>query len=629
MTHPQSLARRLVLLAFWLAGAAAARELSWRALEVDARLASDGTLVVSELQRMRFDGDWNGGERVFRLEPGQRLTLDRIVRLAGPTGPERELVRGDLSQVDHWDWTAAKTVRWRSRRPSDPPFAGTEIAYRLDYRLTGALVAKGSGRFQLAHDFAFTGREGVIERMLVYFTLEPPWRASAPLPERFEGGPLPPGEGFVVRAELEFAGAGEPALAAPGRLPGLVVGAVLLAMLVGYGLLVRSFRARERELGRFEPLPAVESPAWLEEKVFALPPEVVGAAWDRSVAAPEVAAMLARLTQEGKLASAVESRGRIFRSTDLKLRLLVKRTAFTETERSLIDALFGEQQETDTRAIRARYSGSGFDPASRIKSGVETRLAQLRGFAGGSPRPARRPTLQLLLAGLVLLGFAAIALPASRLPALVTFPALLLVSVPGFVAAFVGQSRVHGLAGPAIGIAIAFLLQLAVVALFSWWPDAALLVPLGGACLALALARSLLNVLTTRESREGLARRRELVAARLHCARQLRERAPNLEDRWFPYLLAFGLAPQMDRWFRAFGDRTAVASGSAWTSSGSPSGGGGWSGGGGAFGGAGASASWAMAATAMSAGVPSPSSSGGGGGGGGGSSSGGGGGGGW
>jgi len=617
----------LLLLAL-AAGPAAGRELSWPALEVEARLESDGTLAISELQRMRFSGDWNGGERRFRLALGQRLTLDRVVRLAGPDGPERELVRGDLAVVDHWDWTSSDTVRWRSRLPSDPPFDSTELAYRLDYRLTGALVREGERRYRLAHDFAFAERDGTIERLRVRLTLAPPWRALTPLADLIEAGPLVPGESYVVRVELAFDGAAEPALAAPARLAGLVVAAIAVALLLGWAVLVARFRARERALGRFAPLPEVSGPGWLEEKVFALAPELVGAAWDRTIAAPEVAAMLARLTQEGKLASAVESRGRWLRAHDLKLRCLVAREAFSEPERRLIDALFGEASETDTRALRERYRGTGFDPASRIRAGLESGLARLRGFAADSPRPARLPTAQLLLAGLTLLGVVAIGFPASRLPALLLLPVLLVASLPGLVGALVGQSRVGRLVGPAVALAVTFFLQLAVIVGCARWPGVSLAAPLGGALLALGIDRFLLNLLATRESAVSLERRRELAAARRYFAGELARREPRLEDRWFPYLLAFGLAPQMDRWFRAFGGAARAGGGSTWTSTGSPTGGGGWSGGGGAFGGAGASATWAMAATAMSAGVPAPSSSGGGGGGGG-SSSGGGGGGGW
>jgi hypothetical protein len=155
----------------------------------------------------------------------------------------------------------------------------------------------------------------------------------------------------------------------------------------------------------------------------------------------------------------------------------------------------------------------------------------------------------------------------------------------------------------------------------------------GVGTVALAMARATFNILSTRESAEGLIRRRELERARDYFERELRKDQPQLEDRWFPYLLALGLAPDVDKWFRRFGGvargvggTMRTSPGSFSTGGGSSSGGSSWTGGGGSFGGAGASATWAMAATAMSAGVSKPGSSSSGGGGGGGSSGGGGGG---
>jgi len=56
------------------------RTLSWRTLEVEARLDGEGDLHVRERQVIVFDGDWNGGERRFRLAPGQRLRFERLLR---------------------------------------------------------------------------------------------------------------------------------------------------------------------------------------------------------------------------------------------------------------------------------------------------------------------------------------------------------------------------------------------------------------------------------------------------------------------------------------------------------------------------------------------------------------------
>lgn len=627
-----------------LAAGAPAKELYWKALEVEARLESDGTLAISEVQRMVFTGEWNGGERKFRLGRGQRLTLDRLVRLEPGSTTGRELVRGSLDEVDRYDWAAGDTLRWRSRLPSDPPFDSSELAYRIDYRITGALRRIGERAYQLDHQFAFTERDGVIERLVVRLALAPEWRSASGLPVSWELGPLAPGEGFVLTTDVAYEGAGLPANAAPPQLPVWMRLAVVAAFVVGAQLFLGATRRRDRALGRFAPVErqAIDG-TWLEERVFSLPPEVVGALWDRTVGSAEVAATLARLTQEGKLKTDVTVSGRIFKSENLHLELLADRASLTDYEAKLIDGLFGGARVTDTESIRKRYKSTGFDPAAKIRSGVEARLKRVRGFADGSPKPAWKPTALLLLAGvgtlvLLALGSAAGLFRGSTpgaIPLCIGLPiALVLAAIPGWVGALAGQGRVGGLGGPYFGLLLSELAMAGAFWGFSGWPAASAGLLFGGLLFALALARSHANILATRESAESLARRRELVLARDYFAAELAKERPQLDDRWFPYLLAFGLAPKMERWFRRFGavagaggGFTTVASGGGGL--GSSGGTGGWSGGGGAFGGGGASATWAMAATAMSAGVSAPSSSGGSGGGGGGGSSGGGGGGGW
>jgi uncharacterized membrane protein YgcG len=617
-----------------------ARELHWRALEVEAKLESDGTLAVSELQQMVFTGDWNGGERVFRLFAGQELEIVRIVRVDPSTGEERELARGGLDQVDHWDWATSKAVRWRSRSPGDPEFDGTRIDYRLDYRLTGALKPRGERRYGLDHDFAFADRDGVIEKVRVRLDAGSEWKFLSPHPESWSTNDLPPGQGFVVPVELEYIGAGAPGRATPPRLAPNAAWAAIAAFAAAALWFATGLVRRERALGRFGAArPAPIDRAWIEANVLPLAPEVVGAAWDRNVGSAEVAALLARLTAEGKLASEVKSSGAwIFKSNDLHLKILVDRGTFNDYERSLIDALFGTSDTTDTASVRQRYRSTGFDPAAKIRGGVEQNLKRIRGFAEGSPKPGWRPTGLLLLAGLGLLIAAFVIYPQQRGTALAAF---FTSSVPflffGLPAALLAQGRTGRFTGPAIVI----LLVLAWFAAVLWGIGflAVAKIPhlLGALLWATGLARSLLNLAATRESAESLARRRELKRARDWFEDELGKREPQLDDRWFPYLLAFGLAPKVDRWFRRFG---GAAESSAWSSSAGRSGGGsfggggggsGWSGGGGSFGGAGATATWALAATAMSSGVSAPSSSGGsgGGGGGGGGSSGGGGGGGW
>src|SRR5262252_188027 len=108
---------------FWVAGdaQAAERELHWDSLDVDARLAANGVLDVTERHAMVFTGDWNGGERVFNVRPRQKLQFISIQRIEENTGralPLHETARP--AAVDEFTWANRHTLRWRSRLPSDP-----------------------------------------------------------------------------------------------------------------------------------------------------------------------------------------------------------------------------------------------------------------------------------------------------------------------------------------------------------------------------------------------------------------------------------------------------------------------------------------------------------------------------
>lgn len=150
------------------------------------------------------------------------------------------------------------------------------------------------------------------------------------------------------------------------------------------------------------------------------------------------------------------------------------------------------------------------------------------------------------------------------------------------------------------------------------------------AAFAVWVASAWFHLAGTRDAPEAVRLRRQLAEIRRRFAAELGRPNPGLADAWLPYLLAFGLDRQVDRWFSSFGGHVThhgSTGTTAWTSGSgsSPQ----WTGGGGAFGGAGASASWAAAAAGLAAGVARPSSGSSGSSGGGGSFSGGGGGGGW
>jgi hypothetical protein len=603
------------------------KKLFWRAMDVRANLDADGRLHATESQAMVFTGDWNGGERVFRVRPGQSLKLEGLWRVDPATGEKKKLSEGSLSEVDHYGWSDPRTLRWRSRRPSDPPFSGTEIDYEIAYTLSGILLRQGDA-YVLDHDFAFPDREGPIEKFSLDLELDPVWQPQKPWPGRLTRGPLPPGQGVVVTLPLSYRGAVRPAAARSGTTPGQrrAVFGLLLAATVALSV---AFRRREAALGRFAPLPppGAVDPAWLERNVFTLLPEEVGALWDEDIGAPEVAAVLARLTAEKKIETKAEGK-------KLTLRRLVPIDHFSGYEKDLVEALFFDGSETDTDRIKAHYRSKGFDPAAKIKDGLESKLARHPDFQDRSMRPPRLPTAVLLVTGtliLVLLAVTKTEDPGAIIGLLIFHGIVYAVALP---IAYFFRKQVDRLDLHSIALLWAPILFL----YFSWKGIASggqtgLPFSIGVLLIRLGIINNIFNVAKTRDGPKKIARRKLLTAAREFFKRELSSRQPNLDDRWYPYVIAFGLGHQADRWFRAYGSGAVAASAGRVSSgsSSSPASGssGSWTGGGGAFGGAGASASWAAAAGAIASGVATPGSGGSGGGGGGGGSSGGGGGGGW
>jgi uncharacterized membrane protein YgcG len=469
--------------------------------------------------------------------------------------------------------------------------------------------------------------------------LDPVWHPLSEVRQRYTAGPLAPGRSFVLTIPLQYSGTGSPA-AIDNRRPPEIVAAVA-AILGAFAVGVLVFFVREQSLGRFAPVSASAIDAtWIEQNILAHPAEVVGAAWDDKIGAPEVVALIARMTGEGKLES--EASG-----ASMALRLKVDRNTLDGHEWALVDGLFfNGRTETSTAAVQQHYKNRGFDPSHAISPGLHSRLRET--VPPGDMPVWWLPTIALFLAGAGLLGWTAYAEPDWRAgPFILVFVLVfggILLQIPGWLF----RTRMDwGIAAAALGMVPALLFSLGTAA-FLWMivGTGRLELPwtmIGGiAAWAMCLSTASINGLKSRQTGDAIAFRKRLTAGRRFFAGELAKPNPALRDSWYPWLLAFGLDKQVDQWSthneRASSrsstwDQTTSGSSGTSSSSSSSSNDAAWTGGGGRSGGAGGGATWAAAAAGVAVGVSAPSSSsssgGGGGSSGGGSSSGGGGGGGW
>ena len=260
------------------------------------------------------------------------------------------------------------------------------------------MLLKQGDRYVLDHNFALPAAKQPIETFSVDLDLDPAWIPPPGFARRRTARSLKPGEDFVVHAELARAAAGAPAAVRVGTTKG-VRAAILATLLLATLLIGVVFYRREASLGRFrEPAPpdAIDE-AWLDQRLFSLLPEEAGALWDESIGAPEVTAVLARLTAEKKLETHASEK-------EMTMRLKAPIESFEGYEKELLEALFfGRRIETSTSAIKAHYKSRGFDPAKKIEPGLRERLSRHADFQDRSGRPPRGPTFALFLAGVALL----------------------------------------------------------------------------------------------------------------------------------------------------------------------------------------------------------------------------------
>jgi len=617
----------------------AQRHLSWDALDVDAILDGQGALHVTETHAMLFSGDWNGGERTFNLRPRQQFAFEGIERIDTSTGERIALNESSgLGSVDDYAFTDARTLRWRSRLPSDLPFRQQRLRYAIRYQLAGILLQQDD-RYVLDHDFAFADRVGSIARFSLNLVLDPQWRPLTPIEPRYTAGPLAPGRSFVLTIPLQLTGADAIAVYDDRRPPPVVM--AVTAILAVCGAAVAWLLLRERALGRFAPVTADRVDAdWVRQHVLVHPPEIVGAAWDQSVDKDEVGAVIARLVAEEKMTGHVREDG------SLGLALQVKRSEFGGYERALVDALFfDDRTATSTDAVQKHYEKTGFDPANTIKDGLMARVRALMP-RGENPSVWRWPSLTLFLAGI---GLLAIEFFSREQPTGIVFPVVIVAALLAGIGLIPGQvfrERIDwGIKALLATLAIPVTGAI-VVAGVLWFPVGSGAIELSPwmiyaiAVLTIWAVYVTVNGLKSRNHRDAIAFRKTLAAGRLFFQRELEKEHPALQDDWYPWISAFGLKNEVAQWHvrHATADdssgwrsssSTSPSSSTRGSSSSEPA----WTGAaGGRSGGAGGGATWATAVGGMAAGVSAPSSGGSGGSSGGsssGGSSGGGGGGGW
>jgi uncharacterized membrane protein YgcG len=293
-------------------------------------------------------------------------------------------------------------------------------------------------------------------------------------------------------------------------------------------------------------------------------------------------------------------------------------------EATLVKSLFFGGTTTSTSKIKKHYKSSGFDPVAKIAAPLRKVMEQSAG-SNGAPPIDRKWTVVCALSGVALLVWGGLTDTLNILAAFSGGFAVLVLYLAGLAGAIDYRRRLSDLRVRSLQFVPAIALVLAVPGYLLLRGEYLRLdgVMLTGLVLvSLAAVRSLLNLAKSRDGGERLQTRRRLVTARGYFERQLQNATPALDDAWFPYVLAFELGPDADRWFKSFGGQAdrlsstrlgsspaSTTAGSSWGSSSSS--GSNWTGfGGGASGGAGASAAWAVAATDMAAGVSSPSSGG-------------------
>lgn len=610
------------------------KSLYWDKIEIKAFLDNSGVLHIREYQTYIFNGDWNGGERYFDLPIGQEFNFTGISRFDQKKNDYIKLVKNNIDLTDNYEMTGTYKIRWRSKLANDPPFSNTKITYLLEYNYA-YILKKEKGKYILNHDFLFTDRNYPVKEYFLELNLDSNWNSAYTENKIiYRQKNIEAQCGHTLKLEIDFKG-NDPAKLKISEPLSLIVkffGIFFTTLITFY--FIYTFYKSEKNNGRFEPIPVYENPSsdFLKNNLFVYMPEEVGALWDERIDAREVSALIARLVLEKKIKTEFTEGNSILNKKILQLELLTDRENFTKYERKIINGLFVENRNiTNTNIIQNYYKkkSKSFSPVSKVEEFLNNRFKNKSELQDHELTDRGwRTSILLFIAGIVLLIFAFIMTPGhTGFPGLILCMLITFFFIFGIIIARLACSQL-------IGNKLKILLMVYIITSLPFYGfiignsiigESLQLLPFLP-CLFFILAANklLLYFSRTKNSPEKLEIRRKLTGIRNYFKKELANPEPNLNDDWFPYLVAFGLANYIDDWFKNYGNQknSSTSKGTSSTYSETSS----WSGGGGGcFGGAGASGTWASAAAAVSsaASYSSSSSSSGGG------SSGGGGGGGW
>lgn len=569
------------------------RSLFWERLESDAFLDSEGSLHVTEIQTIVFDGDYNGGERRFPLQlsnpqAGLFVKLNGMDRLEGDAWVPLRF--GNLERVHHYEYDQwGGLVRWRARLPSDSPFRGERLVYRLKF-VWPVVLRREDSRIVLKHDFAFPDREGMIKVFRTRLRVDPVWTASEAFNDWIEAGPLLPGTGFVRTVSFDI----------PSNvpLPYKTHAEKVLYKLSALGvvpLLVLFFLwfARREKATGLAVDPAPPDQTWMRDVFLNHPPEVIA---DACGSPDHILSTLLLRLQTGKLLDFAG--GAFLRLGDGhgEEKKFLDRLFPSGKSEATADEIAAYRQKNKFGEIRWDAWSAAYNWRSEHK--IERYDPDVRWFA--------RPVLWMFAFLFFLVpAFAFTDLAAVEFAGLLT---CVLLALPWMRSQKAGRGPFVRTSTIAFCHAILLLAGIAALPVLTaavlWLLPLTLLV-----CFA-----SLLSARSVR-SRQVTLYWEELVARGRTFFEQALKKQQVLEESWAPYLLALGLsatstmrAPLPAE--TAAGQRTAGSSGSASddaqrtrdsaNESGPSSAGPAAGSSGGRFGGAGATVSWAESLTAAS-----------------------------